>query len=93
MEPKSTLVRAQGRVELHSVASVDAQHALVVLPGDAELQDTLWDGHDLEGGAVLGVLLEEGAVFEGAGQLCWYIKLIYTYIYRRRRYVYIYIYI
>lgn len=70
MEPKSTLVRAQGRVELHSVASVHAQLAVVVLPGDAELHDTLGDGHDLEGGAVLGVLLEEGAVFEGAGQLC-----------------------
>lgn len=77
MESKSTLVRAQGRVELDSVAPVHAQLALVVLPGDAELQDTLRDGDDLEGGAVLGVFLEEGAVFEGAGQLCWWFELVY----------------
>lgn len=70
MESQSALVRAQRRVELHSVASVDTQLAIVVLPGDAELQHALGDGHDLEGGAVLGVLLEEGAVLEGAGQLC-----------------------
>lgn len=73
MESKSTLIRAQGRVELDSVSSVDAQLALVILPGDTELQDTLGDGGDLEGGTVFGVLLEEGAVLEGAGQLCWYL--------------------
>lgn len=71
METKSTLVRAQSRVELHSVSPVHTQQTIVVLPGDAELHDTLGDGDDLEGGAVLGVLLEEGAVLEGAGQLCW----------------------
>jgi hypothetical protein len=81
MESESTLVRTQGRVELHSVASVHTQLATVVLPSDTELQDTLGNGDDLESGAVLGVFLEEGAVFEGAGQLCWYIKLIYIHVY------------
>lgn len=70
MEAQTTLVRAESRVELHAVATVDAELAGVVLPGDAELNDALGDGADLEGGAVLGVLLEEGAVLEGAGELC-----------------------
>lgn len=69
VQAQAALVRPQGRVELHAVAAVDAQAALVVLPGDAELDDALGDGGDLEGGAVLGVLLEEGAVLEGAGEL------------------------
>ena len=70
MEPETALVGAQRRVELHAVAAVDAQLALVVLPGDAELQDSLGDGADGQSGAVLGVFLEEAAVLEGAGQLC-----------------------
>ena len=70
MEAQAALVGTQGRVELDSVAAVDAQLALVVLPDDAELDDALGDGDDLEGGAVLGVLAEERAVLERGDQLC-----------------------
>ena len=70
MESQAALVGAQGGVELDAVAAVDLGLALVVLPDDAELDDALGDGDDLERGLVFGVLLEEGAVFEGRGQLC-----------------------
>jgi hypothetical protein len=70
MEAKSTLVRSQGRVELHAVAAVHLEFAIVVLPQNAELNDTLRNGADLESGAVLGMLLEELARFESAGELC-----------------------
>lgn len=70
MEAQATLVRAQSRVELHTVSTVDLELAGVVFPGDTELNNALGDSTDLEGGAVLGVLLEEGAVLEGAGELC-----------------------
>lgn len=58
MEAQSALVRAESRVELDAVATVDAEGAGVVLPDNSELDDALGDRADLEGGAVLGVLLE-----------------------------------
>lgn len=70
VEAKTALVGTQRRVKLHAVAAVHAKAAAVVLPGDAELDDALGDGADLEGGAVLGVLLEKAAVLEGGGELC-----------------------
>lgn len=70
MESKAALVWPQGRVELHSVSPIDLHLALVVLPDDAELNDSFGDGGDLEGGLVLGVLLEEGGVLEGGDELC-----------------------
>lgn len=70
MEAQTTLVRTERRVELHTVSTVDAKLAGIVLPGDTELDNTLGNGADLEGGTVLWVLLEEGAVLEGAGELC-----------------------
>lgn len=70
VKPQTALVRAQGRVELHPEAAVHLQLAIVVLPHDAELDHALWDGGNGQGGAVLGVLAEEGAVLEGAGELC-----------------------
>ena len=65
MEPETTLVRPQRRVELDTVSSIDLKLVLVIFPADAELDDTLGDGGDFEGGAVFGVLLEEGGVLEG----------------------------
>lgn len=47
MEPQAALVRAQRGVELHSVAAVDLQSALVIFPHDAELDDALGDGRHL----------------------------------------------
>lgn len=70
VESKTALVRAESRVELHTVSSVDAELAFVVLPGDAELNNSLGNGGDLQSSAVFGVLFEEAAVLEGAGQLC-----------------------
>lgn len=69
MQTQAALVGAQGRVELHSVATVDLDIALVVLPEHAELDDTLGDGGDLQGLAVLRVLLEQGAVLQSGGEL------------------------
>lgn len=70
VESQTTLVRAEGRVELHTVTLVDLQLALVIFPDDSELDDTLRDSRDLESSAVLGVLCEEGAVLKSACQLC-----------------------
>lgn len=69
VEAQSALVRAQGRVELDTEAPVHTQLAGVILPDDAELDDALGDGADLEGGAVLGMLLEESAVLQSTSEL------------------------
>lgn len=70
VEAQAALVGAQRGVELDAVAAVDLEVALVVLPGDAELDDALGDRHDLQRRLVLGVLLEERAVLERAHELC-----------------------
>jgi hypothetical protein len=69
MEAQPSLVRAQRRVELHTVSSVHLQLALIVLPHDPELHHALWDRRHGERLAVLGVLLEQRAVLECAGEL------------------------
>lgn len=69
MESETTLVRAQRRVELHTVALVDLAFALVILPNNTELNDSLGDRGDLEGLAVLGVLLEDAGGIEGGDKL------------------------
>jgi hypothetical protein len=69
VEAQAALVGAEGAVELHTVGAVDLWLQLVVLPDDTELDDTLGDGDDLQGSLVFGVLLEEGGVLEGRGQL------------------------
>lgn len=70
VETETALVGTESRVELHTVALVDLALALVVLPDDAELDDALGNGGDLEGLLVLGVLLEEGGVLKGGDKLC-----------------------
>lgn len=69
MESKTALVWAQGRIELHTIATVHLDLILVVFPDDAELDDSLGDGSHLEGSLVLRVLLEEGGIFEGGDEL------------------------
>ena len=59
MESKSSLVRAESRVELHPISPIDLDLPLVVFPSDTELYDTFWDGGNLKGFLVLGVLLEQ----------------------------------
>lgn len=71
MKPQAALEGTEGGIELHAVAVVDLDVALVVLPGDTELDDALGDGDDLQGGPVLRVALEEGAVLEREDELCW----------------------
>ena len=65
MEPETPLVRTESRVELDTIATIDLWLSLIVLPYDTELDNALGDGNDLQGSLVFGVLLEEGAVFEG----------------------------
>jgi hypothetical protein len=43
---------------------------LIILPDNAELNNALGDGDDLEGLAVLRLLLEKSGVLEGRGELC-----------------------
>jgi hypothetical protein len=69
MESQSSLVWAQGGVKLHTVSAVDLDLVLVIFPDDTELDDAFGNRDDLEGGLVLGLLLEEGAVFEGGDKL------------------------
>jgi hypothetical protein len=69
VEAETALVWTEGRVELHTVALVDLALALVVLPDDAELDDALGNGDDLESLPVLGVLLEDGGAFQGGDEL------------------------
>ena len=69
VETETTLVGTEGRVELHTVATVDLGLVVVVLPDDTELNDTLRDGDDGESLAVLGVLLEEGGVLKSRNKL------------------------
>jgi hypothetical protein len=69
VEAQAALVGTESRVELHTISTVDLDFALVVFPGNAELDHTLGNGGDLEGGLVLGVLLEERAGLESAGNL------------------------
>lgn len=59
MKSESTFVWTQGGVELHTVAPVDLDFILVVLPHHPKLDDTFGDGADLESGLVFGILLEE----------------------------------
>lgn len=68
MEPQSPLIRTERGVELDAVAAVDLDFALVGFPDDAELDHAFGNGDYLEGGAVLGVVGEEGAVFEGGDE-------------------------
>jgi hypothetical protein len=69
MESQSSLVWAQGRVKLYTVSAVDLDLVFVIFPDDTELDDAFGNGDDLEGGLVLWLLLEEGAVFEGGDKL------------------------
>jgi hypothetical protein len=73
VESEASLVWTEGGVELDTVAAVDLWLEVVILPDDAELDDALWDGDDGEGSLVFWVLLEEGGVLEGRGQLCRFI--------------------
>jgi hypothetical protein len=69
VKSETALVGTESRVELDAVTTVDLEVALVVFPDDAELDDTLRNGGNSESSAVLGVLVEEGAVLEGRGEL------------------------
>jgi hypothetical protein len=46
METESPLVRAEGRVELDTITALDMWLSMVVLPDNAELDDSLWDLKD-----------------------------------------------
>jgi hypothetical protein len=69
VQAETTLVRTESRVELHTVALVDLALARVILPDDAELDDTLGDGDDLESLPVLRVLLEKSGRLKGGDEL------------------------
>lgn len=55
---------------MHAVTLVDLALTLVVLPNNAELDDTLGNGGNFESLPVLGVLLEEGGGLESGDELC-----------------------
>lgn len=68
VEPQTTFVGAKGRVVLDTEAIVGLDLEVVVFPDDAELDDPLRDGRDLESPAVLWIFLEKGGIFESRGQ-------------------------
>ena len=70
METEAAFIGPKGGIELDSIAPVDLDLVLVILPDNAELDDSFGDGGDLEGFFVVGVLLEEGRVLEGRDELC-----------------------
>ena len=63
MEPKSAFVRTKSGIELDTKSTVHMELALVIFPGDSELNYTLWDCGDFESLLVFRILFEEGAVF------------------------------
>lgn len=69
MNPASEQVRKMdGQLtgtHLDTIATVDLDFAFIILPENAELDDTFWDLNNLESTFVLGVFLEEG--LEGRG--------------------------
>lgn len=67
VETETTLVWAESRVELDTVATVDGYGSVIALPGDTELDDTLGDLDNLESLAVLGVDGKEW--LDGGGDL------------------------
>ena len=69
MESKATFVWAEGRIELNAISAVYLGLKLVIFPDDTELDDAFGNGDDLEGGLVLGLLLEERTVLEGGDKL------------------------
>ena len=70
MEPETSFVGPQGRVELDTISSVDLHLSLVILPNHSELDHSFRDGSDLEGGLVFGILFEKRGVFQGRNELC-----------------------
>jgi len=46
METESSLVRAKGRVELDTITALDMWLSMIILPDNAELDDSLWDLKD-----------------------------------------------
>lgn len=83
MEAETALVGTESRVELHAVSLLDLALALVVLPDNAELDDALGDGDDLEGLLVFGVLGEKGGGLEGGDELCEVLDVLQ--MWRRKR--------
>jgi hypothetical protein len=67
VETETTLVRAKSRVELDTETAVHGDGAVIALPGDTELDDTLGDLNNLKSSAVLGVDGEER--LDGRGDL------------------------
>jgi hypothetical protein len=70
VKSETTLVWTKGRVELYTISSVDLGLEFVVLPNHSELDDSLWDGDDLEGGSVFWLLFEKAGVLEGGNEFC-----------------------
>lgn len=70
VKAQATLVGPESTVELHAVAAVDLDLALVVLPYDTELDHALGDSSNGKSFLVLGVLFKQAGVFEGRGEFC-----------------------
>jgi len=83
VETETTLVRAEGRVELNTETAVDSDSAVVTLPSNTELDDTLGDLDNVESSAVLGVDGEEG--LDGLGDLGDRLRWVRKFMWRRAR--------
>lgn len=69
VETESALVGAESRVELDTEGAVDLHGSGIILPGDAEGDDTLGDRDDGEGCSQFGADLKELGRLEGGDEL------------------------
>jgi hypothetical protein len=69
MESKASLVRPESGVELNAESSIDLNLALVVLPSNTELNNTLRNRSNLQSNLILWVFLEQCRVLEGGDKL------------------------
>ena len=69
METETALVWSQGGVELDTVATVDLQLVLIILPDNTELDDALRDCGDLERNLIFWILLEKRGILKSGNKL------------------------
>ena len=69
MKSKTSLIGAQGRVELYTISLIDLHLVLVVLPNYTKLYDSLRYSDNLKSSLVFGVFFEEGGVLESGDKI------------------------
>ena len=69
VKAKTAFIWSQGRVELHTVPSIDLDLVFVIFPDNTELNHAFGNSSDFKGLSVFRVLLEERGVLERPDKL------------------------